>query len=146
MEPMHALMVQLSDKAAVREEGTLARRYTGGPTTDVFLTEVDLLLGVAAAPPPPPPPDFSALALAFAASFAAFLASFFSSFLDGPFFSSASLIFIVVALCVLSGRPSLLFAVCVVYLLSTWLEQHVLVRWASKWVMSHTELRRERLD
>ena len=145
MDPMHALMVQLSDKAAVREEGTLARRYTGGPTTDVFLTEVDLLLpeDAAAPPPPPPPPDFSALALAFAASFCAFLASFFSSFLDGPFFSSASLIVIVVALCVLSGRPSLLFAVCSSYLIDM-----VGASCAVGEQMGYepTELRRERLD
>lgn len=47
------------------------------------------------AAPPPPPLDLEA---AFAASFWAFLASFFSSFLEGPFFSSASLMVAVLLL------------------------------------------------
>lgn len=85
---MQALMVQASVRADFREEGTLARRYTGGDNLIVVVDGAadDLLLE--AAPAPPPPLDLEA---AFAASFWAFLASFFCSFLERPFFSSASL-------------------------------------------------------
>lgn len=64
----------------------------------------------------PPPPD---LALAFAASFWAFLASFLSSFLEGPFFSSASLIVAAVRgtlLCYCSDFHK----ICIVALSATW--------------------------
>ena len=78
-------MVHASFSAAVNEEGTLARRYTGSDGADLVAAVEDeaaepfvLVLDVAA----PPPPDLSCLLLALAASFSAFLASFLSSFMD----------------------------------------------------------------
>ncbi len=84
---MQALMVQVSVRAVWREEGTLARRYTGGDDLIVVVVDVDLLLEAAVVPEPP----LLDLEAAFAASFWAFLASFFNSFLEGPFFSSDEL-------------------------------------------------------
>ena len=95
---MHALRVQLSEVPLV---GMLARRKMGvdglGADGGAAVAAAAVLLLAAGAllaggaPPPPPAPAFLA---ALAASFSAFLASFFRSFLEGPFFSTSSLLMV----------------------------------------------------